>query len=281
MSKNNSHKTKLTPKKIIVGGLASASLLWGCGDANEEAWKASPGTHGLINLDDVADAFKRYPQIDLFEKRINEIYEGDNLLTFTSQKHANGKFELWGCEDLDRSGNSSQGDECLFSITVENALATLQGYGANSYYHESWTCHDYDENNETTVSDTGTYHGYHRHNRGMYFTSALAYGTLWNHRSYYRRSSAFVDQVRRNSSYENTMSAKHGSRFENALTTPTAKRNSYINSAQSFKNASAAHPGWTVRSNHSIASSAGRSLGRSSGGFRSSGGSFGSSGAGV
>ena len=45
---------------LVATGIASASLLAGCGDSPEvKQWKAAPGTNGFINLDDVEKAFKK------------------------------------------------------------------------------------------------------------------------------------------------------------------------------------------------------------------------------
>ena len=72
---------------LVVASVASASLLAGCGDSREvKQWKAAPGTNGFINLEDVEKAFKQNQQADEFEKRVNEVFEGDSLVVFKSSQ---------------------------------------------------------------------------------------------------------------------------------------------------------------------------------------------------
>ena len=61
--------------KIIATGLASASLLSGCGPSRPKEpkevqdWRKAPGTNGFINLGDVVKAFNTHKKAEDFEKR--------------------------------------------------------------------------------------------------------------------------------------------------------------------------------------------------------------------
>ena len=129
---------------LVATGIASASLLAGCGDSREiKQWKAAPGTNGFINLDDVEKAFKKGQKADEFEKRVNEIFEGDSLVVFKSQKTGGSGFVYYAYEDLNKDGKVKTGtltasDDLLFTLTVANSRVTLQGAGVNKYYKSSW-----------------------------------------------------------------------------------------------------------------------------------------------
>ena len=62
--------------KIIATGLASASLLSGCGPSRPKEpkevqdWRKAPGTNGFINLGDVVKAFNTHKKAEDFEKRV-------------------------------------------------------------------------------------------------------------------------------------------------------------------------------------------------------------------
>ena len=131
--------------KIIATGLASASLLSGCGPSRPKEpkevqdWRKAPGTNGFINLGDVVKAFNTHKKAEDFEKRVNEIYEGDHLLIFQANSNANATpielkykqkpttegFVYAAIEDLNQNEIVDAGDDPLFYIVVLNTKATL------------------------------------------------------------------------------------------------------------------------------------------------------------
>ncbi len=93
-------------KTICTRALYGAAILGltSCGDSDKKKWEKSYGTQGKINLIAVKTAFKKHPDLPGFEKRINEIFEGDNLI-IVDAKRVDGGFSMAGFEDLDKDSN--------------------------------------------------------------------------------------------------------------------------------------------------------------------------------
>ena len=292
---------KIKNSYLAVTTVVSASLLAGC-DGSTKQWKAAPGTNGLINMDDVGKAFKKHKKADDFEKRINEIYEGDNLVVFRCKKTGGSGFVYYAYEDLDKDTKVSQSDDLLFTLTVANSRVMLQGAGVNKYYQSSWAYKPAGEKQEETYYRY-RYHHHHFHywywGRGWsgYYTPRSRYNANSQHRKQYRGTSGFTQQVRNNATFEKRAASKYGSGCRKSTTAQTASRKLYIKTAPKaagFKTtmkSTKASSGWGVRANNSISSSyssvkrsaSSRSSSRSSSSSRGGryGGSRGSSGFGV
>ena len=67
-----------------------------------EDWAATDGAAGRINLDEVQQAFKDSNSATEFEKRVNEIYEGDGIVLIRVEQDGN-RTNLEGWEDLNKS----------------------------------------------------------------------------------------------------------------------------------------------------------------------------------
>lgn len=260
--------------EIIAASGLSAMVFTGCSKSDEELWRDSNGTKGLINLEAVKTAYKKYRKVSDFEKRINEIYEGDNLVLLKSEGVKNG-FKLSAYEDLDKDKKiSPEKDDPLFTLTVQDGRCELKGMGKNSYYKDSWTYN---------VESERRYYRSHYHSGGFFFYSWYGYGSRWggyytpysrygslySSRNSYRGSSAFSTQVRSNNSFMGSMSRSKGTAF--SATKTTSARQSYVkktsgsSSFSSKLNSSKRSSGWGKGSTRS-------SFG-SSGSFRSSSGS--------
>jgi len=285
--------TLLNNKGVILAGIASASLLTGCGGNKDvNRWATAPGTKGYINLEAVKKAFTKTQDVKEFEKRVNEIFEGDNLVVFDIRQQTGG-FVLSAREDLNNNKQYDSKDDLLFTLSASRGRATLKGAGVNSYYNETWSY------NRDSYYSSGRRHHYHRHtpyffywgspgwtHRHYYSTST--YGrSIYSHRSSYRSSPAFATQVKSNVQSENTMSKKYGDKFRKSINKPSTTRKSYIGKAvksSSFKKNLAskkANSGWGTRAKSSTKSSFSKSStspvrvsSRSSfgGGFRGSSG---------
>jgi hypothetical protein len=127
-------KKKRSNRYLLVAGMATASAISGC-DKSTKQWANSPGTNGFMNLDAVKKAFQKNSNVEDFEKRVNEIFEGDNLIIFSSDETSRG-FIYTAKEDLDGDKTISPPDETLFVLSVLGGTATLQGAGVNEYYKE-------------------------------------------------------------------------------------------------------------------------------------------------
>ena len=62
---------------MIVGGPVLAACSSG---PSFESWAATDGAAGRINLDAVQEAFKDSDSVTEFERRVNEIFEGDGIV---------------------------------------------------------------------------------------------------------------------------------------------------------------------------------------------------------
>jgi hypothetical protein len=288
---NNSNDAKRN--FVLAAGLASISLMTGC-NKTEKQWENSPGTKGFINLDDVAETFKRNRDMISFQNRVNEIFEGDNLVVFKVDK-TNSGFVMNASEDLNQDKAFSSGDDPLFVLTLKKhtnkSTVTLKGLGVNRYYSKTWT---YDEKREKAYYNS-YYHGHHHHGLAFFYwfgpgrrswsgyhTTRKDYTTAANNRNNYRKSSEFKSQIKRNNSFDSSMSRKNGNRFVAAAAGTTMLRNSYIKSKKSspsFKNnlaSSKSTSAWGARAGSaSLAGSSfskgTRSFGSSSSGSRSYG----------
>ena len=278
---------KKTRSCLAAAGVTTACLLGGGCSKEKDNWANSPGTNGMLNLDAVKKAFQKSPMLDEFENRVNETFEGDNLVVFGSEKVSDG-FTYTAREDLDKDKKSSSGDDTLFVLQVVSGVATLKGEGVNSYYKESWP---YDpevhakkeEKDSTTRTPHSHHHCYHYHHwygwggygwGGGYYTPVGRYGSMLSSRDTYRKTSAYRSQVKSNASFEQRAASKYGSGFRKSATKTSSARTSYVSKglkSGSYKNST----GSSVRSSMGVKSSFSSARSRSSG---SRGGSAGSRG---
>jgi hypothetical protein len=278
-------KKKRTNQYIVVAGLTAASLVSGC-DKSVKEWPNSPGTNGFVNLDAVKKAFQDNPKVEDFEERVNEVFEGDNLIIFESQELNKG-FVYTAKEDLDKDTVISSGDETLFTLTVANGKATLQGAGVNKYYKETWSYKPVDKDqpsSERHHHHTHFYHWYGMRGWGGYYTPRQSYNRISGSRDSYRQGSAFVSQVNNNVGFENRMTKRYGTGFRKSVSDVSSVRKSYINTTKKssgFKGMLSKNKSSSLRSKSSTkggftsARSSSKAVGRSggrSGGFRGSSG---------
>lgn len=231
------HRRRNSQGYLLVAGLTATSMLSGCDKSSKPTdtvqWSNAPGTKGLINLDAVKQAFNKDPDVAKFEDRVNEIFEGDNLVTCGS-KIIDGGFLLTATEDLDADGKLSPKDEELFTLTVAKGRATLQGKGVNSYYEESWPYDPPKKEEYTRSRSSGYYHRPYFHywywgrGWGGYYTPRSRYNSMSLHRRGFRSSSAYSSQINNNMGFEKRMDSKHGSGFRNSVRTDSPVRSSYI-----------------------------------------------------
>lgn len=233
-----------TSEKLIVGGFATVigiSMLSQCSNSRQDKslsnWENSQGTQGFINLNDVRDAFRSTQKMADFESRVNEIFEGDNMVVFEA-KEIRGGFKLMAREDLDGSKSTTAKDDLLFTLSVEGRTAQLKGAGVNKYYKESWI-YEPPAGSQQQVQQV-----HHRSSSiasspffwwwvlspgwGGYYTPIGRYDSMYSHRNSYRSSSSYRSQMTRNGKFGTSMSQKHGSSFRSAVNSPSSNRKSYI-----------------------------------------------------
>ena len=197
-----------------------------------EQWAATDGAAGRINLDEIQAAFKQAESATEFERRVNEIYEGDGLVLIrVSQDEGGGSQTVEAFEDLDRNGViSDTSDDLLFSIVNRDEKNEMRGHGANGYYRSGFGGGNF-LFTYLLLSSFGP-------GRYYYQTPRTSVRTMRNNRSAYRGGSRYRAQVSKNSSYFNRQKNFAGSKYNSAKRNVSSGRQSYLNNqkrTRSFK----------------------------------------------
>lgn len=219
---------------ISLGGIvAAAPLIAACSSGpSYEDWAATDGAAGLINLDDVQEAFKKSESTTEFERRVNEIYEGDGLVLIRARQDGQ-TLTLEGWEDL--SGNNEiddAEDDQLFSIVKgTNQEYDMRGHNANGYYGSHFGAGNF-LMTYMLISAISP--------RGYYYSTPISRGTgMRSQRTSYRQTSAYSRQVGRNTGFAGRQASFSGSRYQRSKSNVSSGRRTYQSaqrSTGSFKN---------------------------------------------
>jgi hypothetical protein len=208
---------------VACGGGSSATA-----EDPAQVWTETDAASGRINMDDVHQAYRdAYGSgsepfdVKKFEQRVNEIYEGDNLVLITAQQDGDtATITAW--EDLNGDQQVAEGtDDKLFTITQEmkdGGSYTTQGHGANGYY-------------TNTSPFGGFFTGLLIGNLlsggfgNRYVTPPSRYDDLNASRASYRNSGDYSAQQARNASYGSGLSSRFGNAAANQSISPA--RSSY------------------------------------------------------
>ena len=207
--------------------VAAAPLIAACGGPSYDDWAATDGAAGRINLDDVQEAFKNSDSATEFEKRVNEIYEGDGLILIRASQDGE-MLTLEGWEDLNNDNTIDESnDDQLFSIVKgTNDEYDMRGYHGNGYYHSHFGAGDFLFTYLIISSLSGP--------RGYYYSTPPSRGSdIRNQRTTYRNSSAYGGQVQRNASYSSRQSSFAGSRYQQSRGNVSSNRGSYQSTQKS------------------------------------------------
>lgn len=260
----NTKLKRLGTRSLVGLAVATGPTLAACSTGpSYEEWAETDGAAGRINLDAVQEAFKASKSATDFEKRVNEIYEGDGFILVRAQQ-VDGQLILEGWEDLDSNTLiSEQADDQLFSITQhkDNNYET-RGYHANSYYHSNFGAGNFLFTYMMISSLTP---------RGYFYSSPPGNYSVRAHRNRYRTSNQYRNQVNNNSSYFNRQKSFGGSRYSESGRKLSQSRQTYQSRSKSRGSFRTSSTG--VRSSWG-SSGRGSSFGRASsgGGFRGGGG---------
>jgi len=203
---------------IIAGG--SLLVIGGCSSRHDQ-WAETSGQAGHINLEAVEEAMKKSNDVTEFEKKVNEIYQGDEMVLIEVKNEANGEQLVSGYADLNDNGQIDDSDEKLFTFRrwSENGASRgdMQGYGVNGYYHNSFSGVDF----------LTTWMLFSVLSRPMYavpfyHTTIADVQGLRNYRSTYRSTPNYRNQINTNRQFESKMSATHGETYRQA--SPGASR---------------------------------------------------------
>ena len=239
-------KVKLGTALSLGGIVAAAPLIAACGGASYEDWAATDGAAGRINLDDVQEAFKSSDSATEFEKRVNEIYEGDGIILIRAKQDGE-TLTLEGWEDLNSDNSIDEAnDDQLFAI-VRNAGGDhdMRGYHGNSYYNSHWGPGDFLFTYLLISAMTPRFGGYY------YSTGPSRGSEIRNQRTTYRNSSSYGGQVQRNASYNSRQSSFSGSRYQSTRGNVSSNRSSYQSTQRtsgSFKSSNTISRSSSVRS---------------------------------
>ena len=266
--------TQKRNRKTTFALLAGASLIAGPAIAacdsgpSYEDWAATDGAAGRINLDEVQKAFEDAQSPTDFEKRVNEIYEGDGVVLIRVEQDGD-YMNLEGWEDLNNSKQiEDASDDRLFSIVRNhNREHEMRGYGANSYYRSHFGVGDFLFTYMLLSAFSPGFGGYY------YATPTYRYDTISRDRTNYRNSASYRNQVSKNSNYFSKQKTFAGSSYDQASRNVSASRQTYLNNQKTSGSYKSSSTG--VRSSWG-SSSRGSSLGRTSGssGFFGGGGSM-------
>ncbi len=250
-------KRKRMSMSLVLGSslMVAGPVIAGCASGvSADQWAATEGAIGRINMEEVEEAFKKSQSVEQFEKRLNEIYEGDGIVLVRA-KDEDGKRVIEGYEDLNGDGEidiEAGQDDLLFTITNEGGSNDLRGNGANQHYHSGFGGGNF----------LFTYLIFSSLGRGGYgyYTPRGRVGGMRTDRSSYRSSTAYSgsgsgSQVRKNSAYYGKQRASTGL---------SPARQSYIGTQKAS--------GAFRTSNTGVRSGFGKFSSRSSGRFGASGG---------
>jgi len=119
---------------------ATAGLQAGCSrDRGTERWVTTENTNVAIDWDKVNEAYKLAEGPEDFEKRVNEIYAGDEVVSVSVKDLDGGAQVVTGFFDKNGSGTVEEPEKIFTiqrAITGEGAAQyQTQGYGYYGSYH--------------------------------------------------------------------------------------------------------------------------------------------------
>jgi len=259
-------KMRRAGTRTVAGALIAAGpVIAACSTGpSYDEWAATDGAAGRINLEEVQSAFKDAASVSEFERRVNEIFEGDNLILVRARQDPDA-LVLEGWEDL--SGNfeiDEATDDKLFDIVEREKQHQMRGYGSNGYYNRGFGGGNF-LFTYMVISSMGP--------RGYYYSTSPTYarGGLQSSRTSYRSSAGYKSQVSKNSKYFSSNGGYGASAYKTAGSRQSTARQSYKSKQQTsgaFKSSSTGvRSRWGSSSTRSTSSRGGRS-----GGFRGFGG---------
>jgi hypothetical protein len=129
-----------TTPTLMIAALAIGLLpVNACDNRGTERWATTENTNVKIDWDKVNEAYKTAEGPEDFEKRVNEIYEGDEVISVSVQDLEGNSQVVTGFFDKDKSGTVQEGEKVFTikrNVTGEGTgNYQTQGYGAFGYYH--------------------------------------------------------------------------------------------------------------------------------------------------
>jgi hypothetical protein len=258
---------------IIAGG--SVISLGACSNRREQ-WAETSGKAGQINMEAVEDALKKSENVSEFEKRVNEIYMGDEMVLIEVQNQGREQI-VSGYADLNKNLEIDQGsDDKLFAFRRwyegEEPRYEMRGYGVNSYYHNVYP----PGTNLLTTYLLVSALTRPMYSTPVYHTTIVDRQATRDYRTNYRNTPNYRNQVDANRRYQTRMSTKHGTTYRKA--SPSANRQRWATrTGVNLNKATNTSKSSVSRSRSGWGRSSSRGTSRGFGGFRggSAGGGIG------
>jgi hypothetical protein len=121
----------MAKSRVLVTLLSATFLATGvvaCGDDHEaDRWAETNNTNVKIDWDKVNEAYKAASGPEDLERRVNEIYEGDEVISISVKDESKELQVVTGFFDKDKNGQVDEGEK-IFTIKRQ-----LEGEGKASY----------------------------------------------------------------------------------------------------------------------------------------------------
>jgi len=210
---------KVRHSLVAILSIAIVSLTTGCSRSGLSEHYVSPQVQGneqKINLDEVQKAFfesKGAPDFNAwmaaFEKRVNEIYDGDGVVALDATRE-NERLLVTGYIDKDQKPGYQSGDEKLFTIeqtgeVVNNELPyRVAGGNGTVYYEGHRSILDNPFVQMMVLSQMMNSWG------GRYYTPYDRFGSLRTYQTTWRQSPQFEQQKTANRDFFSRFKTKTG-----------------------------------------------------------------------
>lgn len=204
---------------IIAGG--SLISLGACANRREQ-WAETSGKAGQINLEAVENAMRKSKDVSEFEKQVNEIYMGEEMVLIEVKNEGREQL-VSGYADLNNNLEiDHDADDKLFTFRRwyegDKPRYEMRGYGVNSYYHHPYP---------SGMNLLTTYLLVSALTRPMYMTpvyhtTVAQRQATRSYRTNYRKTPSYRNGVDSNKRFQTRMSAKHGTTYRKA--SPNASR---------------------------------------------------------
>jgi len=206
-----------------IGALVNAGVVGCASSSNQQDWMSTDGASGRINMGDVQKALEESKDPTEFEKRVNEIYEGDFPILIRIEESGSQKL-LSGFEDLNNSGAIEEDkDDLLFSANIGKEEYDLRGGGVNRHYSHRGGFGMGDMMLMYWIMSPGRGFG----GRYMYYTSPGRSRMIVNDRNRYRSSSSYSRQRQSNRGYTSAARTSNPQAFSSSSSNVSRQRTSY------------------------------------------------------
>jgi hypothetical protein len=120
---------------VLGASLIAGAGVSGCSDDRTERWATTENTSVNIDWDKVNEAYKQANGPEDLERRINEIYEGPEVISISVQDTDDKNQVVTGFFDKDKDGKVSDAEK-IFTIKRElkGTEAQYQTHGYGAYY---------------------------------------------------------------------------------------------------------------------------------------------------